>query len=729
MGTMKNGDLGQPNAYDYSSDFSYAVWTPGSYVTLANVPWSADYRDVVDFKDTYRLNLYLNESSGPTITVNQVSYIRAGQPVRLSVPFNDAYRFNYLRVTNPAQPVGETGGGAGESFYYFILDVKHVAPNTTEFIVQLDVWSTFRHKVEFRNTFVQRGHIGIADTNFMYKNGRYLAIQPEGLDTGNEYAVRRVYRKSYGDTQAGNYDVIVYSTVELEGDWGTVENPNLTTSSGSNWEGLPNGATAYWFESAEKFVTFMMNASNYPWITQGIISIQAIPSGIVAADDRTAVKFGTDAFDGGIAGYRLHGYSNTNRGVYPAVTLGADWIDTLTTELLGTRYRNLKKFFTSPYTVLEVTTFNGTPIILKPECLGSDANSGVKLNVLAHFSQPAPRMMFVPADYNADGTRTYQYGDDAGESLDFATGFFNFPTFSLTNNSYISFMASNAHSIAFQHSSADWSQQKALTANQLGYDQASAGMALNSTMNTIGNAQAIQSTQISKDAMVAKTAFSAVTDIAGGFSHGGAGGLVAGAASAGASAVNTGIDMHTMNAQTALGVNSNNARLAASQSTAGYYRDSNKDYADFAAKGDYANAIGAINAKTQDAKLTQPTTSGQLGGDAFNLSTVGFLLSLRVKTISGAALHSIGEYWLRYGYAINRFYDMNNELSVMEKFTYWQVKEMYLVSSKCPESFKNTLRGIFEKGVTVWRNPADIGQVDIADNDPTYGVRLRVNTA
>jgi hypothetical protein len=42
----------------------------------------------------------------------------------------------------------------------------------------------------------------------------------------------------------------------------------------------------------------------------------------------------------------------------------------------------------------------------------------------------------------------------------------------------------------------------------------------------------------------------------------------------------------------------------------------------------------------------------------------------------------------------------------------------------CPESFKQTLRGIFEKGVTVWNNPADMGNIDIGTNTPRTGVTL-----
>jgi len=38
--------------------------------------------------------------------------------------------------------------------------------------------------------------------------------------------------------------------------------------------------------------------------------------------------------------------------------------------------------------------------------------------------------------------------------------------------------------------------------------------------------------------------------------------------------------------------------------------------------------------------------------------------------------------------------------------------------------FKQAIRGIFEKGVTVWANPADIGTIDIGDNAPLEGVIL-----
>ena len=38
------------NPGDFGLDFSYATWTPGTTVTLCNVPWDMGYRNVVWYK-------------------------------------------------------------------------------------------------------------------------------------------------------------------------------------------------------------------------------------------------------------------------------------------------------------------------------------------------------------------------------------------------------------------------------------------------------------------------------------------------------------------------------------------------------------------------------------------------------------------------------------------------------------------------------------------------------
>ena len=713
----------------FGHDFNYAVWTPNTSVTLVNVPWNSDYRDVVRFADRSALDNYLDHNAGPVTNIGGMSYAPMNQPVMLPIPFGAASRYNYLRAHNPAQPI--SGGDTPASYYYFISEVRYVAPDTTELVLQLDVWQTFGYGATFGNCYIERGHVGIANENQFADNGREYLTMPEGLDMGGEYQIIDQWSRSIATARnrvpgdAGAYAIMVTSTVALDKDPGTggeSPKPKLNTATGSQLENLPNGAETYLFQSLAAFKAFITAFSDKPWVTQGIIGITAVPP---------ASEYGmgsTGSVVGGVTVLRVDSGSLTSK----KTEMNTSWRQKIVLGP-GGRYQGLKKFLTYPYTVLEMTSYTGTPLVLKPESW-SDAHATVV--EVPHLAQPGPRIMFYPYRYNAAQpgpdpvTDPYGVVNDGGEFLDMATGITNFPTFSTLNSGYQMFMASNANSIAFQHSSADWSQQRALGGNELSAEQATGAIGTSQNINNQQVNAASASTTLANETAGWSALQSAGNSVvrAGMGAAGGPAGLAMGVANGALGAANAG-------ASYAIQLNQNNQALgisntlsrgtnAAQNDQAGFVRDSNKAYGDWAAKGDYQNAIAGVNAKVQDARMIQPTTSGQLGGDAFNLATYKWGYDIKVKMLQPAAMSSIGEYWLRYGYSVNRFGQMPENFMVMENFTYWKLKETYIRSSECPESFKQALRGIFEKGVTVWSNPSDIGNIDIADNAPLAGIQL-----
>lgn len=689
--------------------FNYAIWETNTTATLANVPWSADYRDIVNFASRAQLDAYIDANAGPSFS--HMTRARVNEPVKINVPFEEAYNYNYVRLTNGGQPVL---GTSPDTFYYFIHDVRYIAPNTTELVIQLDVWQSFGHLVEFGNCFIERGHIGIANSNQMINNGRNYLTVPEGLDLGGEYNIQSTYRATIatGPTGILPYDIIVATTVSIEGSGGTIEDPSLSSSKGSQFEGLPNGVEFYLFNTLNEFTTFMAAIADKPWISQGIISVMAVPD--LLGELETSVTI----VPGGVEAKKI-----LNTKVSPrTVKIGSNFRDSIA---LSTRYQHLKKFLTYPYTVVEMTTYSGNPLLLKPESMSGD---DVDVVMLMHLALPNPRLTIYPLHYNGYSTNTpeYQNGEiysDNDEFLDMVTGIFDFPTFSIVNNGYMSFMASNARTLPYQQQSAEWSQQRALGGNQLSFDQSSAAMSLSQDLTGQGINAATQTTALNNATAGARAIQSGANALIGGVG-GGPAGLVSGVMGAANSAAGYAITANQNNQQ--LGISN---ALAQGQNRSqvenqGYVRDTNKAYADFAARGDYQNTIAAINARVQDARMLQPSTSGQMSGDAFNLAMYEWALHAKVKTIQQSARALIGEYWLRYGYQINRFASLPSNLHVMQKFTYWKLRETYLTSSSCPESFKLAIRGIFEKGVTVWVNPSDIGNIDIADNLPLEGITL-----
>lgn len=699
---MTSGIQTLPGDRSAGLDFNYAVWSPGTTVRLANVTWDAQYRDIVRFDNQGALDTYLADHTGPTF--DHMSYAKVGNPIRVNLPFNAVYQYNYLRAFNPAQPVKQ--GDTPRAFYYFITSVDYLAPNTTQITVQLDVWQTFGYGVTFGRCYVERGHVGIANVNDFLNNGKDYLTVPEGFDLGNEYAIQNTY--SFNMTPDGTSSVMVVSSVDLLADPGTSNPmaPKLNTAKGSSMEGLPNGASIYIAETISDFKNWLVTVADKPWVTQGIMSVTVIPSKGFFGITTT----GTGLLKEVVGDAKL---ARNRRSVGPAA-----WRD----DIVPYRYRHLNKFKVYPYANVEMTSYTGTPLMLKPECIPAD----LSFVTLGHFAPPSPRMAFYPYGYNTSPDTLGANGDaqgtfyDGGEFLNMCTGIFDLPTFSILNNGYLSVMASNRNGIAFQHQSADWSQTRALAGNETAYGQATSGINANTQQAQIGINAATAQTNLANQ----QAGWHAITGLAGSAASGAAGGAAGAAAGALSSVANMAVDINGRNQ--ALGISSTAAAQGnmARNTNAEYQRDTNKSLADWAAKGDNQNAIAGINARVQDAKLTQPSVSGQVGGDAFLLSNYKWGVDFRVRGLQTGVMTAIGEFWLRYGYAINRFTVPPTDMKVMSNFTYWKMKETYLTAGNCPETFKNTIRGIFEKGVTVWNDPADMGSMDLGDNIPLAGVVL-----
>lgn len=719
-----------PNAIDAS----YEVWNADSVIQLTNVPWSSDYRDIIDFGSAAARNAYFSELESASTRITNVSNARADRPIDLEIPFNDAYGFNYVKVTNPRQ---SAVNNPAMTFYYFIVGITSVAPGTTRFMVQLDVWTTFGDRVTFGNSYVEHGHIGIANEDGFENYGRdYLTIS-EGLDIGNEYQTIAHFNRTVSGVDdtvmhlqdperpfAGSMDIIIASTADLSVDAGSVSTkPVLRTAPGSNVQGLPSGVSYYVADSVETFMDFMDGVADIPWISQSITSITAVPNVERYGYTKSPVSLNPGR---PFTLYKIN--EPVGKGInYPIKTNWRNAAEVI--NAIPLRYRKLKKLFTSPYMMLELTTFSGSPFFAKPEAW-NDPDARVSEKCV--FGAPNQKIVFSPVFYNArrrdlESRDSQTIFDDGGDYLDAQTQVVNLPTFALVNNSYLGFMASNQNGINQARATASWEQSRALMGNLNSYDQAGNAIDTTKQLGKISRGAATASVDAQNQQAIARGIVSGAQGLIGGASAGIAGGgpgAVAGAAvGAAANGVNTYLDVQNRNAQLDISNSASRQSQNATTSNMGYVRDTNRSLGEWAARGDYHNAIAGINARNQDAQMMQASVSGQQGGDVFNLLHGGINLSLRVKMIPPAELMAVCEIWLRYGYAVHKFMNIGKRISVMENFTYWKLSETFIVATGLTESYKTTIRGIFEKGVTVWRNPRTMYQIDLADNDPIAGVR------
>lgn len=684
------------------------IWATGAKLTLCKVAWDDNYRDVVRFDDAQAQEDYFSGLASDSVVIEHMSYLKPNEPITINLPFNSAYQYNYCVVENPVM-ADIPGEGEPRKFYYFIEGASMVAPNTTALNVALDCFQTYLFDFEFGRCFVERGHYPFAKAAWMVENridtsgGNYHAADvlqryctaPEGLDVGSEYINGYTH---FIDLSEKYWAIIIQSNVDLAADWGTLANPNLKTADGQMTDGIASGCNVYAIDSWN-YKNFMGKVRECPWVAKGIVSITAFPKTILTSGPE--VKLG---------GMTAHFLGDTpDEGIY--YTDNMEWLRRMRFAIpvnmdvtSGGKYRHCVKLATSPYSLIQMENFSGGTCELKPELMYDNT---LNIKQMACAAPPYIRVGFYPRAYGMyeygdsmiEGSEyTYHTMDFEGENYKAKTGhvtrgawvdaaiwFDSFPTMSIVNDEYASYMASTAHSRQFQQQSAGWTLSKS---------QANNALALNQNQQQLATNQ--QNQNISNVATVANGALSAIGSLA----SGNVGGAIAGAAG-------TGINLAASNMQF-----QNNQALSAQ------FAQQNYEMGQWAAQGDYQQSINGILATVQDAQLTQPSVSGQAGGSGFNLSNGLMGFRIIFKTMQPKATRSVGDYFLRYGYAFGEFIQPPKDLKCMTNFSYWKMKETYLICSNADEGVKNVIRGIFEKGVTVWNDPNKIGNIGLGDNDP-----------
>lgn len=697
------------------------TWPVGTEVTLMQVPWDANYRDIVVWDDVQQRNAYLDDQalSGTGWRSKRFSYCRPNEPISVPVPYSAAYKYNYVVVQNPMQPV--EGEEQPLKLCYFILSTDYVAPGTTQLTLQLDVIQTYQFGVCLGNMFVERGHMGVS--NAVFKNGvqnlqgqylrKYLNV-PEGLDIGDSYVMAN--HEWYPLTDASTFDIgkiIIISSADLAADPGTIDSPNLNVADGQNADGIPSGCNVYSM-TLSTFKAVLNAMKEKSWVAQCIQSVSTFPARLLSA--------GTDVQLFGNSGITMQFLGETDTLELPLKTYATTGnIYQQLSNGVPDGYHDLYKAYTYPYSVIELTAYNGNSVFVKPELVYGNT---LALTVIGCAVAPFARIGVFPTNYGQafEGGQPVNYnqytwhgfdGSDhtgvipSGDFLDSCLWLADFPQFSIVNSNYITYLASTAHTRAYQYESAGWQNAKSNAASDLAYTQAMNQTALNEAnrydQGPIGAPQ------------IANYAGQAVGAIESGLNR-----LTGQPAVSSNEVTLAGAANYLAQRQTG------NLAFNATQDLSRQVAGQNLDYAKYAARGDYANQIAAINATVQDAALQAPSTLGQMGGQGFMWKNglVGF--AVNYKTAGGAAMRTVCDFWARYGYKIQRFYNFGNAkmpaLKIMNHFSYWKVSETYITCAKANEAEKDAIRGVLEKGVTVWGNPSEIGNIAPVVNVPLYNI-------
>lgn len=163
---------------------------------------------------------------------------------------------------------------------------------------------------------------------------------------------------------------------------------------------------------------------------------------------------------------------------------------------------------------------------------------------------------------------------------------------------------------------------------------------------------------------------------------------------------------------TAVGNAANTRNNAASN--AGWTRDATVTEAQDVARNTQRDAMAGLLDARNDAPVELCPTSGDPTPEYMRTRGV----QVKVRTQSKSAIRMAGDTFARFGYALNQIWDVaKSGLKLMRHFTYWKASDIWVYDvCETNDTPQNAIVAIFEKGVTVWNDPDEIGMVSPYDN-------------
>ena len=127
--------------------------TPSSSIYLLNVPFDSNQKHQMWFKSTSDQTNYFK--SCILYQFNELSYIRQTRTLRIEKNFDKLYDVNYCMYKNENY--------SNKWFYAFITGMRYINDNVTEISINTDVFQTWQFDLIYKQSFIEREIVPVAD--------------------------------------------------------------------------------------------------------------------------------------------------------------------------------------------------------------------------------------------------------------------------------------------------------------------------------------------------------------------------------------------------------------------------------------------------------------------------------------------------------------------------------------------------------------------------------------
>lgn len=426
------------HVYDqYVNTYDYNMWTPKTKIKLCHVKWRNDGHDAVKFRDDTARDAWFDGLDGETMHLDTSMYIARADTdgIKIPVPYMTAQRYNYIVVDftpdilqSPLQQ-----SDCQTRYHYYITDVTAEAPNTTNVVLQRDVWTDYINTTTINGLLLARGHAPLVETtpekllenprensvdlltpdvNYGGAANRITDIKATGLTGGERYVCFACAFGAIGlETMAHTRGADITATEPVYGanddtvsswTWGTAGIDvsgcrTLGTPYASQRGRTPNNWTVFALRASDvtgKYINDLF--AYYPHITSGIGACFVVSADMCVRGTSAPVMVN------GVAWMTVIDTERTLSGI----TLTPEDFD------MPPEVADVAKLYVSPYSVLEITDTWGKATTINIEDCGR-----LSVRTLVSVAYPLVRQVAYLDGYGADGSTTIAVSNLTGETI------------------------------------------------------------------------------------------------------------------------------------------------------------------------------------------------------------------------------------------------------------------------------------------------------------------------
>lgn len=761
-------DISNVRTYQYDNSYDYSKFdTVQMNLTLCKVPWDmgeahignrtiSGIGNVVYFGSKEKRDAWFDAIPDSECFRFATKYreLHRDNYIDVPIPFDVASKYNYIAVfhepmASAENPVMYEEKDGLRNWFWFVREVEFLSPNTTRLHLLNDAWQTFIYDMTIPYMFLQRGHAPMNEVRareFLddpIGNCSYLLEREE-----NEPDAPRITTKTQPYVfNSGNMYAVIVTTSNPRGNWGVKSDGTWNTPSTQFYKAVP--CYHAFAVAADDLAAFLSGAPE-----QFIQTVQC-----VAFMSQFMITLGTSFTFGGQTCYEISsGYQKATIHDLSKSDFG-----------FNQKYADIAKLYTYPYSVIALTDSEGNETIIRIE----DTNGTIEFEHCTSLVYPWLKINGHVSSVGKASGKTISFKNLSTSGMPISGSWHSYllsldiPMFAVTQaagtvNDYSTHFDRAQQALAGDNAQAN--QQATgdnLVANAgvttaantavtaAGNTSASAGyvstVLYNSGMATAANiivsnnaTSTIQANEQQGSIGAASGAItSAVSGIASGNPAAAAAGIVNGLVGAAATLASTSVANALTSAQAANAASSNNSAasygngksnadtqaqmtaatdICSANNTATTSHAANNSATIYAnAARDRATVTSAINNQIAQAALGEPSTFGDFSNGDYATSRPLALYS-NVVTQDDYTIRRCGDDFLRYGYTVNCEWDFDGNWCPMDHFTYWRLTDFWVEGLQVPDMYVDKIRFFLFGGVTVWKNPEEIGRITLYDN-------------